>query len=286
MVDDIGRQAPRGPGHGSTQGRKEPADLFWQAAEGRGLASTSAAPLSSPGVRPIPAADRALEHVLGCPGSMWPQPHVVLVVTRRPFPFPFPSTSQKSSKESQGNPGRRSPSWAQSCSRHGVPRRGAPTLQWVDPALGARAAAVDHFGGCNTELGYKEAKLTTACPPLPRNAVCFPPGAARESEHVFNCRGGTTSRCFEYLCVFLLVCDVVRVAGSEVWSFLFCVRGEKVITCSDRWVSVLAAAVLGRSALVLEELRTPEAPWQGAHGSPWVKASGSAPLPWDGDGGG
>lgn len=163
-----------------------------------------------------------------------------------------------------------------------VSRRGAPTLQWVDLVLGARAAAVDLFGGCNTELGCEEAKLTTVCPPLPCNAVCFPPGAARESERGFNCRGGTTSRCFEYLCGFLLVCDVVRAAGSELWSFLLCVRGEKVITCCDRWVSVLSVAVLGWSALVLEELRTPEAPWQGACGSPWVKASGSATLTWDG----
>lgn len=131
MVDGIGRQASRGPGHGSTQGRKEPTDLFWQAAEGRGLANTSAAPLSSPGVKPIPTANRALEHVLGSPASKWSQPHVVLVVPRRSFPFP--STSQKSSKERHGNPGCRSPSWAQSCSRHGVsPEEGRPLCNgWI-----------------------------------------------------------------------------------------------------------------------------------------------------------
>lgn len=106
-------------------------DLFWQAAEGRGLASTSAAPLSSPGVKPIPTADRALEHVPGSPASMWSQPHVVLVVPRRPFPFH--STSQKSSKERQGNPGCHSPSWAQSCSQHGVsPEEGRPLCnRWI-----------------------------------------------------------------------------------------------------------------------------------------------------------
>lgn len=71
------------------------------------------------------------------------------------------------------------------------------------------------------ELGYKEAEITTACPPLPRHAVGFPPGAVCESERGFNCRGGTTSRCFEYFCRFLLVCDVVRVAGSKVGRFCF-----------------------------------------------------------------
>lgn len=26
------------------------------------------------------------------------------------------------------------------------------------------------------ELGYEEAKLTVACPPVPCDSVCFPPG--------------------------------------------------------------------------------------------------------------
>lgn len=52
-----------------------------------------------------------------------------------------------------------------------------PTPERVDRALRARPAAENGFRGCNMELGYEEAEITTACPPLPRRAVGFPPGA-------------------------------------------------------------------------------------------------------------
>lgn len=78
----------------------------------------------------------------------------------------------------RGSPRRCSPLWAQSHFWHGLPsKEREPTPERVVHAPRARPAAKDGFGGCNMELGCKEAEITAACPPLPRRAVGFPPGA-------------------------------------------------------------------------------------------------------------
>lgn len=103
---------------------------------------------------------------------------------------------------------------------------------------------------------------------------------------------------FWILLRFLLVCDVVRVAGSKVGSVLLCVRREKVITRWDGWVSAAhgataAAAAAHSAGGARSSWRSvgPQRPlgkvgtaWR-RQSSPGVKAAGLSPRPGTGGGG-
>ena len=109
----------------------------------------------------------------------------LLAMPRRTFPFSSPAPPLLhlvSKKTAKGRCEERQPwalqsLWAQSHFWHGLSsKEREPTLERVDQAPGARPATKGGFRGCNMELGYEEAKITTACPPLPCCAVGFPPG--------------------------------------------------------------------------------------------------------------
>lgn len=74
-----------------------------------------------------------------------------------------------------------------------------------------------------------------ACPPVPCDSVCFPPGIVREVSMVLIAVEAQHPDGLN-TCVDSSLSVMWLGLLAEVWSALLCVGGEKVITCFDRTV--------------------------------------------------